>query len=209
MAHTAPAAPSILHRTRIGKGAKNKFGIDSQWRNEFFYCHLLFINRKSQNECSVPLEVLQRLSYRHWLGCNSVCSSFSNCKWKMTIKKIDFNNFKHLAGLAHRLSFLCVASAGYRPLTKAQWSFTSAIPIGFQISKIKQKKQGSALKTLQGSHRKGDGPIFIKKTFLPNSLMTTYRMNLRNCILWECREVKQLLFFEDSVNLTSLTLFVC
>ncbi len=45
------------------------------------------------------------------------------------------------------------------------------------VSKLPIKKHGSALKTLKGSHRMGDGPI-KKKTSTPHSLMTTYRMNL-------------------------------
>jgi hypothetical protein len=36
MAHTAPAAPFVLHRTSIGKGAMKTFRINCQWRIELF-----------------------------------------------------------------------------------------------------------------------------------------------------------------------------
>ncbi len=41
MAHPSPAAPFVLHRTRIGKGTTNKFRIVSQWRDDFF-CIVIF-----------------------------------------------------------------------------------------------------------------------------------------------------------------------
>jgi hypothetical protein len=51
MAHTAPAAPFVLHHTLIGNGAMKIFGIDSQWRKEpFFNRHISFLNRKSHDE---------------------------------------------------------------------------------------------------------------------------------------------------------------
>jgi hypothetical protein len=37
MAHTAQAAPFVLHRTRIGKGGMKKFGINFQRRRELFF----------------------------------------------------------------------------------------------------------------------------------------------------------------------------
>jgi hypothetical protein len=36
MAHTAPAAPFVLHRTRIGKGAMRKFTVNCQRWSEHF-----------------------------------------------------------------------------------------------------------------------------------------------------------------------------
>jgi hypothetical protein len=56
MAHTAPAAPFVLHRTSIGKGAMKTFRINCQWRSELFYRLLSFFNGKSRDECSAPLE---------------------------------------------------------------------------------------------------------------------------------------------------------
>ncbi len=45
-------------------------------------------------EHSAILATAQRVSYQHWLVCNSVCLSFSNCKGKMAIKSsIDVQYF--------------------------------------------------------------------------------------------------------------------
>ncbi len=51
--------------------------------------------------------------------------------------------------------------------------FISAIPIGFQMANQKTTRH---TKTLKGSHRMEDGPIFLK-TSASYTLMTIYRMN--------------------------------
>ncbi len=57
-------------------------------------------------------------------------------------------------------------------LTKAQWTFISAVPFGFLANQTRWHT-----KTLKGSHRRGGGLIFLK-TSAPHSLMMTYRMNI-------------------------------
>jgi hypothetical protein len=49
------------------KGAMNKFGICSQWRDKIFEHHLSYIKRKRGNECSSPLELALGVSLQHWL----------------------------------------------------------------------------------------------------------------------------------------------
>ncbi len=85
-AHTASAAFYSLH-TSVGNGAMNKFGICFQWRHEHFKPRMLLFS--VGNDAMNALQILataQRVSRRHWLGCNIVCSGFTNCKWKMTIE---------------------------------------------------------------------------------------------------------------------------
>jgi hypothetical protein len=66
MAHTAPAAPLVLHRTRIGKGPMKKFGINCQRQSKLFLIIIFHFQWKRRDECSAPLEIPQRLSYWHW-----------------------------------------------------------------------------------------------------------------------------------------------
>ncbi len=82
MAHTAPAVLFVFTLYTNWQRCDKRFGIDSQWCNyHFFYRHLSILYRKSRGEGSASLDILWRVSYRHWLGRNGVfCCSFSNCK---------------------------------------------------------------------------------------------------------------------------------
>jgi hypothetical protein len=56
MAQTAPAAPFVLHRTRLGKGAM-KFGINCTWRTELFLIVIFhFSIGKAAMKCSTSVE---------------------------------------------------------------------------------------------------------------------------------------------------------
>jgi hypothetical protein len=65
-AHTAPVASFLLHRTRIGKGAMKKFGMDSQRRGELF---LIFIFHLSIGKATLNYwkSVLPALSREQWV----------------------------------------------------------------------------------------------------------------------------------------------
>jgi hypothetical protein len=70
------------------------------------FCFTSYKTRQGRDEYSAPLQVSERVSYRHWLGSNSVCRSFSNCKRKITIKKLTFNTFNINTFPASLLVFL-------------------------------------------------------------------------------------------------------
>ncbi len=93
--YSAISCSNCLYRILISKGAHSsscgfvyivqgsakvrckKFGIDNQCRSELG-SRLSLINRKSRHECTVPLEIAQRVSRWNWLGRNSVCCRFYN-----------------------------------------------------------------------------------------------------------------------------------
>jgi hypothetical protein len=57
MVHTAPAAPFVLHRARIGKGAMKKFEINCQWRSDIFFIFIFhFSIGKAGMNATRPLE---------------------------------------------------------------------------------------------------------------------------------------------------------
>jgi hypothetical protein len=68
MARTDPAAAVILHRTRLGKGSMEKFGIDYQWRSEHFFTVIFHLSIGKANfpkeKPFAPLEIAQRVSHR-------------------------------------------------------------------------------------------------------------------------------------------------
>jgi hypothetical protein len=77
MAQTAPAAPFVLHRTRIVKGAM-EFGINCTWRTELFLIVIFHfpIGKAAMNAPRLWKECL----LRHWPGRNGVSRGFSNFK---------------------------------------------------------------------------------------------------------------------------------
>jgi hypothetical protein len=53
MAHTAPAAPFVLHRTRNGKGAMKTCRINCQLRSKLFLI-IIFHFKKGKAEMNAP-----------------------------------------------------------------------------------------------------------------------------------------------------------
>jgi hypothetical protein len=79
MAHTAPAAPCVLHRTRIGKAAMKKLEIDCQWQNKLFWI-VIFHFSIGKAKINAPRLWKECLTASwHWPGRNGVCCSFFNC----------------------------------------------------------------------------------------------------------------------------------
>ncbi len=115
MAHTAQAAPFVLHCTRIGKGGMEKFGINCQRQSELFIVTFNITNRKST--------------------MNAPCA-FGNCAESILLALASAQQC--LAALqwerGHLVQPLRKPPTGLvPPLTKAQLIFISDFPIGFQI----------------------------------------------------------------------------
>jgi hypothetical protein len=143
----------------------NLFIICFHWRNWHFELRMLLFsvgmnaprywqwrNERSTaigNCAKETLTTAQRASYRRWLGCNSVSRGFSNCKWKMTIKRVllTLNIFKHHFCLYHSFSSLCVACI-YMLSYTVQYSLPMQVEGGGGLDAL-QRERGTSVQPLK------------------------------------------------------------
>ncbi len=118
-----------------------------------FLTAIFHFPKRNQDECSAPLEIAERLSHRHWLGCNWCLLRLFPTKMYYNVPPIKITDL-------------------VPPLTKVQWTFISAIPICFQIA---NKKTRRCTKTLKGSHRMGGGQNLLRIS-APLSVMNSFLM---------------------------------